>query len=184
MAPSGPAATALAGGTLQPKSDDQSRSQDCRLSPEEIAEKRASGQCYFCPEKFTRDHKCVNRGGVFCITMDETEDFDEAALEGAIRISMHALSGVAPNDTIRLRVQINGVELTALVDSGSMHTFIHDDVARKLGLAIKHRPASPSSTGRVCQLPWQTTHVYKAQASVRPPQSASTARNFLSTATR
>jgi hypothetical protein len=45
MAPLGPADTALPGGTLQPKSDDQPRSRVHRLSPEEIAEKRASGQC-------------------------------------------------------------------------------------------------------------------------------------------
>jgi hypothetical protein len=127
------------GSAPPPKFEEQPRSRVRRLTPEEIAEKRANGQCYFCPEKFSRDHKCANRGGVFCITAEEAEDFDEAAVEGDIRISMHALTGVAPSDTIRLRVQINGVELTALVDSGSTHTFIHEDVARRLGLAIKHR---------------------------------------------
>jgi hypothetical protein len=91
-------------------------------------------QCYFCPEKFSCDHKCAAQGGVFCITMDATAEGDDAISEDDLGILMHALSCVAPSDNLRLRVRNNGVELTALVDSGSTHTFIHDDVARRIGL--------------------------------------------------
>jgi hypothetical protein len=76
---------------------------------------------------------------MFCITAMETEDDD--AMTEDIRISMHALTGIAPSNTIRLLVQINRVNLSALVDSDATHTFIHDDVARRLGLDIKRRPS-------------------------------------------
>jgi hypothetical protein len=135
----GPAVAAHPGRTPPPKTEEQSRSRVRGLTPEEIAEKRANGQCYFCPEKFSCDHKCANRGGVFCITAAETED-DDAVTEEDIRISMHALTGAASSDTICLRVQIHGVELTALVDLGSTHTFIHDAVARRLDLAVTNQP--------------------------------------------
>jgi len=111
-----------------------------RLTPEEIADKRANGQCYFCPEKFSRDHKCAARGGVFCIAMADSEDDNADISEEDVRISMHVLTGITSGDNIRLRVRIRGIELTALVDSGSTHTFIHDEVARRLGLAVEHQP--------------------------------------------
>jgi hypothetical protein len=109
-------------------------------SPDKIVEKHAFLQCYFCPEKYSRDHKCAAQGGVFCITMDAAVEGDDTINEDDLGISMHALSGVAPSDNIRLRVRNNGVELTALVDSGSTHTFIHDGVARRIGFDITHQP--------------------------------------------
>jgi hypothetical protein len=72
--------------------------------------------------------------------MDDAAHYEDIITEEDIRISMHALPSVAPSDTLRLSVKINGVELTALVDSGSTHTFIHDEVARRVGLDITHRP--------------------------------------------
>jgi hypothetical protein len=101
-----------------------------------MVEKRASGLCYFCPEKFSKDHKCAGRGGVYCLAMDdEVEGVD--IFDEDVHISLHALNGITSDDTIHLRVRINGVKLTALVDSGSTHTFIHTDIASRLGLDIK-----------------------------------------------
>jgi hypothetical protein len=33
-----------------------------RLSPEEMADKRKKGECYFCTEKFSPEHKCASKG--------------------------------------------------------------------------------------------------------------------------
>jgi hypothetical protein len=45
------------------------RSRFCRLSPDEMADKRKKGGCYFCPEKFSLDHKCASKG-IFLMELD------------------------------------------------------------------------------------------------------------------
>ncbi|XP_022680786.1 uncharacterized protein LOC111256682 [Setaria italica] len=110
----------------------------CRLSAEELAEKRASGQCYFCPEKFSKDHKCAGHGGVFRLAMGDKAG-DVEINSDDIHISLHALHDIATDAMIRLHISIHGVQLTALVDYGFTHTFIHEDVARCLSLAITCR---------------------------------------------
>lgn len=109
------------------------------MTPEEIAEKRANGQCYVCSEKFSRDHKCTARGGVFCITTNDSVEDADSITDEDLRI-LHVLTGVAPRDTICLYVKISVVELNTLVDSSSTHTFIYDDVVCRLGLNITTRP--------------------------------------------
>ena len=125
--------------TPAPTMEEPQRPRVRRLSAEEIADKRAKGQCYFCPEKFSRDHKCAARGGVFCLSLDDAAPEDDDITE-EVCISLNALTGVPAGDTIRLRVKIQGEELTALVDSGSTHSFINQGVAHRLGLDITHRP--------------------------------------------
>jgi hypothetical protein len=112
-----------------------SRSHFCHLSLEEMAEKQKKGECYFCPEKFSQDHKCAMKG-VFL--MELTEEDDPKSLADDLRISLHALMGISNAKTMQLMVMIAGIELWALVDSGSTHTFIHDAVVHRLGLPIKH----------------------------------------------
>jgi len=72
----------------------------------------------FCPENFSKDHKCATKG-VFLLA---------------------ALTSINTVDTLRLSVVVAGVQLQALVDTGSTHTFIHEEVARCLGLPIEYRP--------------------------------------------
>lgn len=55
-------------------------------------------------------------------------------------ISLHALTGIIVADTMCLTVTIAGTPLTALVDSGSTHTFVPVDVMRQLGLDVNPRP--------------------------------------------
>lgn len=55
-------------------------------------------------------------------------------------ISLHAATGIDVADTMRLQVKIGESTLTALVDTGSTHTFIRDSVAAQLGLALSPRP--------------------------------------------
>jgi hypothetical protein len=82
-------------------------------------EKWANGQCYFYSEKFSLDHKCMMCGGVFSIMTDDSGDDNDAITDEDLHISMHALTGVAPSDDIRIRVKIDNVELNTLVDSSS-----------------------------------------------------------------
>ena len=113
------------------------RSRLRRLTPEEMAEKRKKNECYFCPEQYSVGHKCSTKG-VYLLEMEDDEEL--AAVQEELGISLSTLTGVTTSRTMKLRVTMGGRELMALVDSGSTHTFIHDTVARRLGLDITHRP--------------------------------------------
>jgi hypothetical protein len=108
-----------------------------RLSPDEMADKRRKGECYFCPEFFSLDHKCAMKG-VFLMELDDHDDPDSLADD--LGISLHALTGISATNTMQLKITIVGTELLALVDSGSTHTFIDDQVVSRLGLDIMLRP--------------------------------------------
>jgi hypothetical protein len=93
------------------------------LSPEELAAKRANGECYRCTEKFMPDHKCTSKG-VFLIEMDDDVEVDVAADE--LGISLDTLTGIDVSNTMKLRVRVKGMALVALVDTSSTHTFIKE----------------------------------------------------------
>jgi hypothetical protein len=123
-----PATTSKLGGAPRPRMK--------RLSSEELAAKRANGECYHCTEKYTTDHKCAGKG-VFLIEMDD--DADAESVQEELGISLHALTGIDVGNTMKLPVVINGVSLVALVDSGSTHTFIQEGLVSKLGLMVERR---------------------------------------------
>ncbi|WVZ76347.1 LOW QUALITY PROTEIN: hypothetical protein U9M48_024329 [Paspalum notatum var. saurae] len=101
-----------------------------------MAEKRRKGECYFCTEQFGPDHKCATKG-VFLLELDDGTTEEEVTHE--LGISLHALTGISTAKTMQLRVRLGDGDLLALVDSASTHTFIHDDVARRLGLHVTPR---------------------------------------------
>jgi len=68
-----PSASAASTPTSELPKTETAKPRFRRLSPEEIAENRANGQCYFCPEKFSKDHKCATKG-VFLLAMDNDDD--------------------------------------------------------------------------------------------------------------
>jgi hypothetical protein len=107
-----------------------------RLTAEELAAKRANGECYRCTEKYSTDHQCSSKG-VFLLELDDGVEEVEAIEE--LGISLHALTGIDVANTMKLRVKINGTELLALVDIGSSHTFICDSVAHQLVLQMTPR---------------------------------------------
>jgi hypothetical protein len=102
-----------------------------------MADKRRKGECYFCPEKFSLDHKCGMKG-VFLMELDDHDDPD--SLTDDLGISLHALTGISTTNTMQLKITIADTELLALVDSRSTHIFIDDQVVRRLGLDIMLRP--------------------------------------------
>jgi hypothetical protein len=75
------------------------RSRFRRLSAEELAAKRARGECYNCTEKYTADHKCAVKGVFFLELADEDEE--EVAAE--LGISLHSLTGTEVGNTMQLR---------------------------------------------------------------------------------
>jgi hypothetical protein len=109
-----------------------------RLTAEEMAAKRANGECYHCVEKYTAHHKC-NALGVFLIELDDNAEADTLADD--LGVSLHALTGIDVGGTMKLHVRIEDTTLLALVDSGSTHTFIHETTASGLGLRVEPRPS-------------------------------------------
>jgi hypothetical protein len=109
-----------------------------RLIAEELAGKRANNECYYCPKNFSLDHKCTTKG-VFLLELDDRVE-EEAAVE-ELGISLHALTGIDVSEMMKLQVSISGMSLVALVDTGSTHTFIKEEVAMQLGLSVDLCPS-------------------------------------------
>jgi hypothetical protein len=108
-----------------------------RLTTEELAAKHANNECYYYPENFSPDHKCTTKG-VFLLELDD--GVEEEAVVEELGISLHALTGIDVGNTMKLRVSIGGTSLVALVDTGSTHTFIKEEVGVQLGLLVDLRP--------------------------------------------
>ena len=51
-------------------------------------------------------------------------------------ISYHALSGQLIPQTLRFSGQVNGQQMTILVDSGSTHNFVQTRIAKHLGFTV------------------------------------------------
>jgi hypothetical protein len=100
-----------------------------------MADKRKKGECYFCTEKFSLDHKCASKG----VFLMELEDDDPTQVADELGVSLHALTGLCGTNTMQLLLHVNGKQLRALVDSGSTHSFIHEGVVHALGLDIMRR---------------------------------------------
>jgi hypothetical protein len=56
-------------GATKPATSTTSRPRLRRLSPDELAAKRANEECYHCSEKHSLDHKCAGRG-VFLLELE------------------------------------------------------------------------------------------------------------------
>jgi len=103
-----------------------------------MAQRRAEGLCFNCPEKFTKDHACMKKG-LYLMELDDDTPVEDAAVKESsttddVEISIHALTGIKTADTMHLTTSVAGTSIRALVDSGSTHSFITADTARRLGL--------------------------------------------------
>jgi hypothetical protein len=107
------------------------------LSTEEQAERRRLGLCYNCNEPYSRGHNRVCRRIFYVdgVELAEEEEQGEAPV-----FSLHAVVGVAVNSTIQLRVQVGATTFTALVDTGSTHSFIGETAAQRAGLLVDTHP--------------------------------------------
>ncbi|XP_022683511.1 uncharacterized protein LOC111257725 [Setaria italica] len=111
------------------------------LSPEEMAQWRLEGLCFNCPEKFSREHakKCSMKG-IYWMELDDAAAASDGSGEDEPSISLNAITGIQTSSTLQLATVVQAVGLTALVDSGSTHSFIAADTAALLGLTPEARP--------------------------------------------
>jgi hypothetical protein len=54
-------------------------------------------------------------------------------------ISLHAIPSVRTSDTMQVRIQLGGASILALIDSGSTHNFISEEVAARTLLQLLPR---------------------------------------------
>ncbi|KAD4179495.1 hypothetical protein E3N88_28086 [Mikania micrantha] len=127
-----------------------------RLTPAELAQKRALGLCYKCDEKYTADHKCKfnslllffdeDPSAVNTHTDPSPPTTTDAALAEALQpeevatqsaISYNALSGGCSTSTLRFSGHIKGKAVQVLLDGGSTHCFVQTRVASFLNLTIE-----------------------------------------------
>ncbi|XP_074280997.1 uncharacterized protein LOC141605963 [Silene latifolia] len=121
------------------------------LTSAEMDERRLKGLCFWCPEKFTSEHKCLfRRNQVYTMEVQEVEgeitesttlstedeEHHEEGLTMAL-ISACALGGVESFQTMRVIVTRNKKPLHALIDSGSSHNFLNIEMARKIGCHLE-----------------------------------------------
>lgn len=91
-----------------------------RLPWEEMQKRREQGLCYNCDEKFTP--------GSSDEELSKNSDIDEA------EISVHAMADVRGPRTVKLNSWIKGKRVAILIDNGSTHNFLNQEIARKLHL--------------------------------------------------
>jgi hypothetical protein len=121
-----------------------------RISPNQMQERREKGLCYYCDDKYHIGHKC-SRPKVYLLEGLEIEEGAvPAEQEGQIvegdtlevpeeegellEISLHAIVGAPAPKTMRLIGYINNLAVVILIDTGSTHSFLDPDVAKKAKL--------------------------------------------------
>jgi hypothetical protein len=98
-----------------------------KLTVAELEDRRSKGLCFNCDEKYVRGHRCKR---LFYIESADEDDEDEG---DNLQISLLAITGVRTSDTMQLLVRVGEHELVALLDSGSTHNFINEELAAQLG---------------------------------------------------
>ncbi|XP_022030328.1 uncharacterized protein LOC110931233 [Helianthus annuus] len=111
----------------------------------EIDAKRARGECFWCPEKFTPTHVCKNKQFFTIEVHGEEEEIEEESESIVLPkqvttdplISLHAILGIPSFSTMRVIGTIGTRQLQILIDSGSTHNFINQDLAARLRCPTK-----------------------------------------------
>jgi len=115
-----------------------------KVSPAEMAKRRKQGLCYYCDEKYSPGHKCKEPKFFQIDATDYSSTEEDPPLEEpeAIEednqkemvsdepvISINALAGISSPQTLKIRGFIKHHPVVVLIDSGSTHNFIHQNVA-------------------------------------------------------
>lgn len=102
------------------------------------------GLCHMCGERWSRDHRCVSTVQLHVVeelwellqcseTDSQRAKDDKSQIEAdLIAISKEAVNGAETSRTIRLQGVIQSLEVIMLVDSGSSHCFVSEELARQM----------------------------------------------------
>ena len=118
------------------------------LSLEEIASCRERGLCFSCNEKYHRGHRCAPR--VFLLVPDEEDPplINIEVLDPGpeppnstdllqAQINFNSLAGHLALKMLQLLGSLSGHQVVVLVDGGSTHNFIQEELMTKLGFSSR-----------------------------------------------
>ncbi|XP_026410936.1 uncharacterized protein LOC113306183 [Papaver somniferum] len=98
-----------------------------RLTQEEMDKRRAQGLCYNC------DADTEGEEDIF-------EEAPESPIQSDVEISLHALTGSATGETIRIPGITNKKTVSVLIDTGSTTSFIYSKLVSSLQCTITPTP--------------------------------------------
>jgi hypothetical protein len=98
-----------------------------KLIAAQMEDGRSNGLSFNCDEKYVRGHHCKH---LFYIESADKDDEDKG---DNLQIWLLAITCVRISDTMQLLVHVGKRELVALLDSGSTHNFINEELAVQLG---------------------------------------------------
>jgi len=100
-----------------------------------MAQRRLEGLCFYCPEKFSKEHAKVCSGkGIYYLELGDDDASDDGTADDDIIVSVNAVTGIRTSSTLQLCATIGGTVMIALIDSGSTHSFISDASVHRIGL--------------------------------------------------
>ena len=134
-----------------------------RLSPEELANRRERGLCFYCDEKYNRSHRCASRFFLLVANEDPEDDLLNPNISPPLspkptrpdnsnnpthsqpdlpqaQISLHALSGHTAPETLRMTGRISTQSVVILIDGGSTHNFVQARLVKTFGLTPQSTP--------------------------------------------
>nr|DAD25397.1 TPA_asm: hypothetical protein HUJ06_026861 [Nelumbo nucifera] len=105
----------------------------------EMAERRDRGLCMFCDEPFTPGHQLKHKKAhLYVVELNEEEEEDNNVEEcsgdetSGSCIYVNAITGNSHFQTMRITGYYNKRPLQILIDSGSTHNFVDEQVVKKL----------------------------------------------------
>ncbi|XP_026399465.1 uncharacterized protein LOC113295338 [Papaver somniferum] len=144
-----------------------------KLTREQMRARKEKGSCYNCDVVYTPGHIC-KRQQLFMVQVEQPESSEEveeeiyeedveSPVESDMEISLHALTGNANGDTIRIPCTIKKQKISILTDTGSTHNFIDCALVKSLKCQIEQTTPmlvtvdngdKTVSTGVCSQLHW------------------------------
>ncbi|XP_012839901.1 PREDICTED: uncharacterized protein LOC105960281 [Erythranthe guttata] len=142
----------------------QSFNQNKRLSNQEVDDRISKGLCFWCDEKYSRDHNCTKKRQMYVMEIPEDETMMESEVEYSpsvvteerieegeeqlSQVSMHAMTGTHDFRNMRLTGSAKGKTIHILIDNGSTHNFVDEQTAKSLGCElVEMKPSSVNVPG-------------------------------------
>ncbi|XP_076902380.1 uncharacterized protein LOC143557114 [Bidens hawaiensis] len=116
-----------------------------RLSSKEMENKRSKGECFWCNEKYTPTHNCRNKQLFVLEVIGNDEEIIQThepvtpcePINLEPQISIDALIGIHSYSTMRVMGTVGTRQIHVLIDYGSTHNFINENLAKKLNCPLK-----------------------------------------------
>uniref|UniRef100_A0ACD6AM41 Uncharacterized protein n=1 Tax=Avena sativa TaxID=4498 RepID=A0ACD6AM41_AVESA len=112
--------------------------------------RKVNGLCFRCGDKYSRDHQCKQTSQLLTIQLGDFGEIlsddtvhalelleDPAGTSECCHISVHALAGTESGHYLCLCTMVGNQVCLILVDSGSSHSFVNAEFARRVGCTVK-----------------------------------------------